>query len=100
MVLPSESKNLTLFSPPTHCSNVSRVVNYGYAGIDMMLYRNQKGDTCIHPLIEINPRYTMGHVALHVQNTTSIMDTVATVFAATAIVVVACEDAHHAADQH
>jgi uncharacterized ferritin-like protein (DUF455 family) len=40
---------------------------YGYAGIDMMLYRNQDGDTCIHPLIEINPRYTMGHVALHVQ---------------------------------
>ena len=40
---------------------------YGFAGIDMILYKKRNGDIALQPLIEINPRYTMGHVALQVK---------------------------------
>ena len=40
---------------------------YGFAGIDMILFRKQNGDIALQPLIEINPRYTMGHVALQLK---------------------------------
>ena len=40
---------------------------YGFAGIDMILFKNQNGDIALQPLIEINPRYTMGHVALQLK---------------------------------
>ena len=40
----------------------------GFAGIDMILYQNQQGTIQLQPLIEINPRYTMGHVARNIQN--------------------------------
>jgi hypothetical protein len=37
----------------------------GFAGIDMMLYRGaNKKEILLHPLVEINPRLTMGHIAL------------------------------------
>lgn len=36
----------------------------GYLGVDMMIYRNGKGEICIQPCLEINLRYTMGILAL------------------------------------
>ena len=40
----------------------------GPAGIDMIVYRNGRilddGSLRLKPIVEINPRYTMGHVAL------------------------------------
>lgn len=36
----------------------------GYLGVDMMIYRNREGKTCIQPCLEINLRYTMGILAL------------------------------------
>lgn len=35
----------------------------GPAGVDMMLFEDEDGQARLHPLLEINPRYTMGHVA-------------------------------------
>ena len=40
----------------------------GFAGIDMILYQNQDGVVQLQPIIEINPRYTMGHIARNIQN--------------------------------
>ena len=39
----------------------------GYFGVDMMIYRNENTYS-IHPLVEINLRYTMGLVALQLSN--------------------------------
>ena len=39
--------------------------NYiGCLGVDMMIYRDERGEYRIHPCVEINLRYTMGIVAL------------------------------------
>ncbi|WP_080905671.1 hypothetical protein [Parabacteroides sp. Marseille-P3160] len=38
----------------------------GYFGVDMLLYVNEDGIMRIHPLVEINLRYTMGLVALQI----------------------------------
>lgn len=35
----------------------------GYLGVDMMLYRNEKGRICVNPCVEVNMRMTMGVVA-------------------------------------
>lgn len=35
----------------------------GYLGVDMMIYRREKGHYCIHPCVEINLRMNMGVVA-------------------------------------
>ncbi|CAN0561892.1 unnamed protein product, partial [Laminaria digitata] len=35
----------------------------GPAGVDMMLFEDHEGQARLHPLLEINPRYTMGHIA-------------------------------------
>lgn len=37
----------------------------GYVGIDMITYRDEEDKLKIHPCIEINLRYTMGLLALH-----------------------------------
>lgn len=37
----------------------------GYLGVDMLVYKAKDGSYAIHPCIEINMRYTMGLVALH-----------------------------------
>lgn len=39
----------------------------GHLGIDVFLYRDVKGELRIKPICEINPRMTMGHVALAMQ---------------------------------
>jgi hypothetical protein len=36
----------------------------GRAGVDAMLYRDDAGELRLHPLLEVNARHTMGHVAL------------------------------------
>lgn len=36
----------------------------GYLGVDMMLYRDESGQECVQPCVEINLRYNMGIVAL------------------------------------
>lgn len=36
----------------------------GYFGVDLMIYRNEEGNMCLHPCVEINLRYNMGIVAL------------------------------------
>lgn len=41
---------------------------HGPVGIDAMLYENSLGQICIKPIVEINVRYTMGHIALKLQN--------------------------------
>jgi len=35
----------------------------GPAGVDMMVFEDSDGQARLHPLLEINPRYTMGHIA-------------------------------------
>lgn len=35
----------------------------GPAGVDHFVYRRPDGQVRLHPLVEVNPRYTMGHVA-------------------------------------
>ena len=37
---------------------------HGPLGVDALFYRDGKGMLCHHPLVEINPRHTMGRVAL------------------------------------
>ncbi len=36
----------------------------GFAGLDALLFRAQSGQLALEPILEINPRRTMGHVAL------------------------------------
>ena len=55
--------------------------NYkGYLGIDMMIVEDRHLSYsatipyCIHPLVEINFRHTMGHVALSLNNEHSIQN--------------------------
>lgn len=36
----------------------------GYLGVDMLTYRTASGDVGLHPWVEVNLRYTMGHYAL------------------------------------
>ena len=36
----------------------------GHFGVDVMVFRNQSGQLKIKPLVELNPRTTMGHIAL------------------------------------
>jgi hypothetical protein len=36
----------------------------GYIGVDMLMYKTEDGNYAIHPLIEVNLRYTMGLVAI------------------------------------
>lgn len=36
----------------------------GYLGVDMMIYRNERKELCLHPCVEINLRYNMGIIAL------------------------------------
>lgn len=40
---------------------------FGNIGIDAMLYQTEKGKVCLHPIVEINARKTMGWVALMIQ---------------------------------
>lgn len=39
----------------------------GLAGIDAMLFRDQTGELHLQPLLEVNPRTTMGHIALAIR---------------------------------
>ncbi|WP_157491637.1 hypothetical protein [Flammeovirga sp. SJP92] len=39
----------------------------GYFGIDALVFRDSNGERVIHPCIEINPRYTMGHITLRLE---------------------------------
>lgn len=41
----------------------------GYFGVDLMIYRNDSGNFCLQPCIEINLRYNMGIVALFLSRT-------------------------------
>ena len=38
----------------------------GPAGVDALIFRDAAGDYRLKPIVEVNPRYTMGHVALRV----------------------------------
>ncbi len=40
----------------------------GPAGVDALLWRDKKGDIQMKPLVELNPRWTMGRVALALEN--------------------------------
>ena len=39
----------------------------GPAGLDVFLYRDADGQVRLHPLVELNPRHTMGHLARRLQ---------------------------------
>lgn len=39
----------------------------GYFGIDAMMIQGSNGERIIHPCVEINPRYTMGHITLNIE---------------------------------
>ncbi|WP_044203417.1 hypothetical protein [Flammeovirga sp. OC4] len=39
----------------------------GHFGIDALVFKGANGERFIHPCVEINPRYTMGHVTLGLQ---------------------------------
>jgi len=39
----------------------------GPAGIDALVYRSQDDSYLLKPIVEVNPRYTMGHIALRIQ---------------------------------
>jgi len=39
----------------------------GPAGIDALVYRHADNSYLLKPIVEINPRYTMGHLALRIQ---------------------------------
>jgi uncharacterized ferritin-like protein (DUF455 family) len=41
----------------------------GPAGIDALVYRARNGGYQLKPIVEVNPRYTMGHIALRIQRT-------------------------------
>lgn len=36
----------------------------GPLGVDVLFYRDREGELRVKPVVEINPRYTMGRVAL------------------------------------
>ncbi len=38
----------------------------GPAGIDALVYQDEEGSYRLKPIVEVNPRYTMGHVALRI----------------------------------
>ncbi|MCC8172175.1 MAG: hypothetical protein LIP00_10425 [Parabacteroides sp.] len=38
----------------------------GYIGVDMLIYKNERGAFRLHPCVEINMRRTMGTTALHI----------------------------------
>ncbi|MDR0844028.1 MAG: hypothetical protein LBN71_02315 [Tannerella sp.] len=40
----------------------------GYLGVDMLIYRQANGRLSVHPMIEINLRYTMGLVAIQLSS--------------------------------
>lgn len=40
---------------------------WGYIGFDAMLYLNQDKKLMLHPIVEINARKTMGHIALKIK---------------------------------
>lgn len=40
----------------------------GPAGIDAMIYQNQTGKLFLKPIVEVNPRYTMGRIALELES--------------------------------
>ena len=39
----------------------------GYFGVDTMVFQDESGELKIKPLVELNPRMTMGHVALNLE---------------------------------
>ncbi|NME72330.1 hypothetical protein [Flammeovirga aprica] len=39
----------------------------GHFGIDALMFEDSNGERIIHPCIEINPRYTMGHITLRLE---------------------------------
>jgi len=41
----------------------------GFAGVDALIYRDPRGALRLKPLVEINPRTTMGHVAIALRPT-------------------------------
>jgi uncharacterized ferritin-like protein (DUF455 family) len=43
----------------------------GPLGVDAFLYRDEAGAVCIKPVVEINPRYTMGRVAVELARFTA-----------------------------
>jgi hypothetical protein len=40
----------------------------GWIGVDVIIYRNEKGLLKFHPMLEINGRFTMGAIALKIRN--------------------------------
>jgi hypothetical protein len=64
------------------CANLQTVVDWlqpriaqelvarnfaGYFGVDALAYQDEHGELKIKPLVELNPRMTMGHVALSLE---------------------------------
>lgn len=53
---------------PTLLEEVLAALAYtGSVGIDSLIYRNAAGELRVKPIVELNPRYTMGRVILEIQ---------------------------------
>jgi hypothetical protein len=51
-------------------AELQRAVYVGPVGIDAFVYRTPKGDCRLKPVVEINPRYTMGRLTLELMKRT------------------------------
>jgi hypothetical protein len=60
-----------MFEHIEHCAHfvgqaLHEAGHLGPAGIDALVYQEAEGSYRLKPIVEVNPRYTMGHVALRI----------------------------------
>ena len=71
MAVIGPGKGWQMFDHLTRCARfvghaLREAGHEGPAGIDALVYRDGAGDYRLKPIVEVNPRYTMGHVALRI----------------------------------
>ncbi len=63
----SDSNNEERCQDKSHREDRGQQLFHGYFGVDAFVYRSLGGELKIKPMVELNPRMTMGHVALNLQ---------------------------------